>query len=227
MEENLVKFIYGTQDAYDAITTYDENALYFLTDTNKLYKGSTLIANYVNERVIAAALVDLHNQLDNIDILDQIEPLIRRVADVSAYAIDVSSNVADLRDIVTDVSSNVADLDEIFAAVANDLNTKIISIEDNIDTYHTEVSQLDELLALTATDLDLRILDISAGFVNLVNRVDTAITNSSVIQDLSTGLYELDYILANSTTQLNTRVTDISTVTTENAQQLTWIVINN
>ena len=36
-----ILFYTGTKAQYDALTTKNENALYFLTDANKLYKGST------------------------------------------------------------------------------------------------------------------------------------------------------------------------------------------
>ena len=39
-----VKFFFGTQDKYDALSTYDDLALYFITDTQRLYRGSQLFA---------------------------------------------------------------------------------------------------------------------------------------------------------------------------------------
>ena len=36
-----ILFYTGTKAQFDALTTKNENALYFLTDANRLYKGST------------------------------------------------------------------------------------------------------------------------------------------------------------------------------------------
>ena len=45
MAENLINFWYGTATQYNAITTKNNNTLYFITDTGKIYKGETLLAH--------------------------------------------------------------------------------------------------------------------------------------------------------------------------------------
>ena len=135
--EGLVKFIYGTQAQYDMIDSanYDEDALYFLTDTNKLYKGSTLIANYVNERVIAAALVDLNNTATSIN---------STVADLSTQLNDIGDVIQEeiepLIQRVNDISTNIEELDEVFAAVGNDLNNRILNVSNNLNDRILNVS---------------------------------------------------------------------------------------
>ena len=39
-----VKFFFGTQEKYNALNTYDDLALYFITDTQRLYRGGQLFA---------------------------------------------------------------------------------------------------------------------------------------------------------------------------------------
>lgn len=41
----MIKFVYGLSTAYAALSPKDENALYFLTDTKQIYKGSTLVSD--------------------------------------------------------------------------------------------------------------------------------------------------------------------------------------
>lgn len=40
-----IKFITGTKANYQALASKEEYALYFLTDSQELYKGSSLIAD--------------------------------------------------------------------------------------------------------------------------------------------------------------------------------------
>lgn len=49
-----VKFVTGLQDAYNALssTDYDTNTLYFITDSQRLYKGDVLIANVSEGNVV-------------------------------------------------------------------------------------------------------------------------------------------------------------------------------
>lgn len=49
-----VKFVTGLQDAYNALssTDYDTNTLYFITDSQRLYKGNVLIANVSEGNVV-------------------------------------------------------------------------------------------------------------------------------------------------------------------------------
>lgn len=40
-----VKFQYGTQADYDSLENFDSNCIYFITDTQRIYKGNTLYAS--------------------------------------------------------------------------------------------------------------------------------------------------------------------------------------
>lgn len=42
---NFVNYKYGTQTAYDSLGSKDANALYFLTDSRRIYKGNSLLAS--------------------------------------------------------------------------------------------------------------------------------------------------------------------------------------
>lgn len=46
VEREVIVMGYGTQSGYDAIEQKDDNMLYFVTDTKRIYKGALLIANY-------------------------------------------------------------------------------------------------------------------------------------------------------------------------------------
>ena len=205
--EGLVKFIYGTQDDYDAIVNYDDDALYFLTDTNKLYKGSTLIANYVNERVIAAALVDLNSTATSLNTKitknsTDIRDISTRLSDIGEVVQEeiqpLVGQISDISTKLNDVSSNLSELDEVFAAVANDLNSRItvnsnnikdISIDlynvidnvteitDNLLDVSTSVETLDRLLAIAANDLDAKISNVSNNVSNVSINVSNILNN--------------------------------------------------
>ena len=41
------EYRYGTQAAYDALSAYDDETLYIITDSQRIYKGSICIANNV------------------------------------------------------------------------------------------------------------------------------------------------------------------------------------
>ena len=233
--EGLVKFIYGTQAQYDAIDSanYDEDALYFLTDTNKLYKGSTLIANYVNERVIAAALVDLNNTATTLST---------KITKNSSDIRDVSSRLSEIGEViqqeiqplvnqVTDISANVNELDEVFAAVANDLNSRIntntanlLNVSTSIETIYDDITEISDNLYDVSTEVFGLDIALAAAANDLNDRI---IENSENILNVSANIEELDYILASVGTQLDTRITDVSMICQENYNQLSWVVINN
>lgn len=149
--EGLVKFIYGTQAQYDAINSsnYDEDALYFLTDTNKLYKGSTLIANYVNERVIAAALVDLNNTATSLNTKitknsTDISDISTRLSDIGEVAQEeiqpLVGQISDISTKLTDVSANLSELDEVFAAVGTQLDQRITDVSVICDQNYSQLN---------------------------------------------------------------------------------------
>lgn len=222
--EGLVKFIYGTQAQYDAINSsnYDEDALYFLTDTNKLYKGSTLIANYVNERVIAAALVDLNNTATSLNT--KITKNSTDIGDISTRLSDIGEvvqeeiqplvgQISDISTKLNNVSSNLSELDEVFAAVANDLNSRITVNTNNLLNVSTNVAAV--------------IVDVQGLQEDITEITDNLLEVSTNLLDVSTDLEELDFILATVGTQLDQRITDVSAICDQNYSQLNWIVINN
>ena len=46
-----ISFNYGTQSQFDTLTVKDSNALYFLTDSKKIYKGDSIIASDTADKV--------------------------------------------------------------------------------------------------------------------------------------------------------------------------------
>ena len=230
--EGLVKFIYGTQAQYDAINSsnYDEDALYFLTDTNKLYKGSTLIANYVNERVIAAALVDLNNTATSLNT--KITKNSTDIGDISTRLSDIGEvvqeeiqplvgQISDISTKLTDVSANLSELDEVFAAVANDLNSRItvntnnlLNVSTNVAAVVVDVQGLQEDI----TEITDNLLDVSTDVETLdrllaiaANDLDVKISNVS--SNVANILDNFDSLVGPSLTDLSTRLANVETGT--------------
>ena len=230
--EGLVKFIYGTQAQYDAINSsnYDEDALYFLTDTNKLYKGSTLIANYVNERVIAAALVDLNNTATSLNT--KITKNSTDIGDISTRLSDIGEvvqeeiqplvgQISDISTKLTDVSANLRELDEVFAAVANDLNSRItvntnnlLNVSTNVAAVVVDVQGLQEDI----TEITDNLLDVSTDVETLdrllaiaANDLDVKISNVS--SNVANILDNFDSLVGPSLTDLSTRLANVETGT--------------
>lgn len=44
-----VKFQYGTQADYDSLENFDSTCIYFITDTQRVYRGSTLYASGIKD----------------------------------------------------------------------------------------------------------------------------------------------------------------------------------
>lgn len=230
--EGLVKFIYGTQAQYDAINSsnYDEDALYFLTDTNKLYKGSTLIANYVNERVIAAALVDLNNTATSLNT--KITKNSTDIGDISTRLSDIGEvvqeeiqplvgQISDISTKLTDVSANLSELDEVFAAVANDLNSRITVNTNNLLDVSTNVAAVVvdvQALQEDITEITDNLLDVSTDVETLdrllaiaANDLDVKISNVS--SNVANILDNFDSLVGPSLTDLSTRLANVETGT--------------
>ena len=230
--EGLVKFIYGTQAQYDAINSsnYDEDALYFLTDTNKLYKGSTLIANYVNERVIAAALVDLNNTATSLNT--KITKNSTDIGDISTRLSDIGEvvqeeiqplvgQISDISTKLNDVSANLSELDEVFAAVANDLNSRITVNTNNLLDVSTDVAAIVvdvQGLQEDITEITDNLLDVSTDVETLdrllaiaANDLDVKISNVS--SNVANILDNFDSLVGPSLTDLSTRLANVETGT--------------
>lgn len=58
-----VKFYFGVQEKYDALTERDSLALYFIEDTQRLYKGDVLIATSANATSMAAGLMSSEDKI--------------------------------------------------------------------------------------------------------------------------------------------------------------------
>lgn len=224
--EGLVNFIYGTQASYDALETYNPNALYFLTDTNKLYKGDTLIANYVNERVIAAALVDLNKNINRLDSSLQdlgsvIIPAIQEPLNELKETVDSS---------LKDIYDSLNELDLVGAAAMTDLDSRIIDLSTNlneIDDYISDTVEQaldefdDEFVQINSSintlegmveTINSSIQGHNSSIVDLYNMVEDLSTNgvnSEIINDLSTNISELDQVLAGVANDLNDRINNV------------------
>lgn len=58
-----VRFFFGTQAKYDALAEYDNLALYFITDTQRLYKGSQLFATGSDATSMASGLMSKDDKI--------------------------------------------------------------------------------------------------------------------------------------------------------------------
>lgn len=59
MQENL-RLLTGLQAQYDALESYDDCALYFITDTHRIYKGSALFASGYIENMVQVEDIELY-----------------------------------------------------------------------------------------------------------------------------------------------------------------------
>lgn len=64
MATNLLGFRYGTQATYDGLSAKDANTLYFISDSNRIYKGEVLVA--ANNISIVDALPEVANAFNGI-----------------------------------------------------------------------------------------------------------------------------------------------------------------
>lgn len=58
-----VKFYFGSQAKYDALTEKDSLALYFIEDTQRLYKGDTLMATGADATTMATGLMSAEDKI--------------------------------------------------------------------------------------------------------------------------------------------------------------------
>jgi hypothetical protein len=63
MATQNVKFYFGTQAKYDALVEKNSMALYFIEDTQRLYKGYTLIASGANATAMASGLMSAEDKI--------------------------------------------------------------------------------------------------------------------------------------------------------------------
>ena len=57
--ENILRFLVGSQAQYDALQVYDDNTLYFIIDTHRIYRGDVLFAS---------GLIENLEQINNIEL---------------------------------------------------------------------------------------------------------------------------------------------------------------
>lgn len=63
MADQNVRFYFGTQAKYDALIERERLALYFIEDTQRLYKGDVLIATGANATNMAAGLMSVEDKI--------------------------------------------------------------------------------------------------------------------------------------------------------------------
>ena len=60
---NMIQYFYGTQAAYDTLQSKVEDALYFITDTERIYKGSNIVA--ANNIKVVTEMPDTSDAIEN------------------------------------------------------------------------------------------------------------------------------------------------------------------
>lgn len=58
--QQIVKFLSGLQAEYDSLEVKDENTLYFIIDTHRIYRGSLLFASGLIENLMQNKDIELY-----------------------------------------------------------------------------------------------------------------------------------------------------------------------
>ena len=58
--QQIVKFLSGLQAEYDSLEVKDENTLYFIIDTHRIYRGSLLFAAGLIENLMQNEDIELY-----------------------------------------------------------------------------------------------------------------------------------------------------------------------
>ena len=58
--ENILKLLVGTQAQYDALQVKDNNTLYFIVDTHRIYRGDVLFASGLIENLEQISNIELY-----------------------------------------------------------------------------------------------------------------------------------------------------------------------
>ena len=58
--QQIVKFLSGLQADYDSLEVKDENTLYFIIDTHRIYRGSLLFASGLIENLMQNKDIELY-----------------------------------------------------------------------------------------------------------------------------------------------------------------------
>ena len=58
--QQIVKFLSGLQAEYESLEVKDENTLYFIIDTHRIYRGSLLFASGLIENLMQNEDIELY-----------------------------------------------------------------------------------------------------------------------------------------------------------------------
>ena len=58
--ENILKFLAGSQAQYDALQVKDDDTLYFIIDTHRIYRGDKLFASGLIENLEQVSNIELY-----------------------------------------------------------------------------------------------------------------------------------------------------------------------
>jgi uncharacterized protein YggU (UPF0235/DUF167 family) len=125
-----VKFLKGTQAQYNSVVTIDENAFYYITDTNKekLYLGKLELTN---AKDLAAAVEDIGSNADNIEkIYEQLNKLTG--TDSGSDSSSASGSIQSMIDAAVEkVNEKIGDLSTLTTDEKNTLVAAISEAEND------------------------------------------------------------------------------------------------
>lgn len=129
-----VKFYFGTQEKYDALTTRDALALYFIEDTQRLYKGNVLMATGSDATSMASGLMSSDDKA-KLDSLVSGSSLDLVPVDGSIVIADVESGVRSIGVQISKTKGNLIAVngDGLFAQVESLPLEKVVGLADRLD----------------------------------------------------------------------------------------------
>lgn len=186
-----VKFMRGTQAAYDALTQKDDNTLYFITDENKGYGALYMGANAISGGDIIVASASL----------DDLKDVIVSGAETNSFLVnDGESWIAKSLEDVVNLIQGELDIDPSITEDITNLNTAVSEISTNIESLETAIaskadasaleskadtSYVDEKLGLKANSADVTAALADKADASTVNAALAEKANSS---DVNTAL---------------------------------------
>ena len=135
-----------------------------------------------------------------------------RVADVSTYAINVSSNLASVNTALT--------------AKINDVSTKLASANASIVDISTKLVNIGSVVNTQITPLNASLIDISTKLVDTISKVSDISTNRipalvDGLLEVSTYAEDVSTVANNAKTQATTNAANISAISSQLTQTIT------
>ena len=173
-----VKFMRGTQAAYDALTQKDDNTLYFITDENKGYGALYMGANAISGGDIVVASASL----------DDLKDVIVSEAETNSFLVkDGESWIAKSLEDVVNLIQGELDIDSSITEDITNLNTAVSEINTNIESLETAVAGKADASALESK-ADTSYVDEKLGLKADASTVNAALADKANSADVTAAL---------------------------------------